>query len=158
MKRAVAVYSDRDAYGALRVNARASCLDLKDVTRSWYTEFHRMRRCIPPPAVDLPPFPPSIPTHFKLLAADVPELHHASSVLLAGTFTEWKPSIPLHRCAHSSDFETTARIPCGAHTYKFLVDGVWKFSLSAHRAEDEGRNVNNVIVVVPSPVSLIDLE
>jgi glycogen synthase len=45
--RAISVYSDQGLYAQLRLNARASVMDLAVVSLGWYREFYRLRRALP---------------------------------------------------------------------------------------------------------------
>jgi len=163
IKRAVAVFKDAKSYEILRSNASSSVLDLKNVTLAWYNEFHRMRRCMPPPTHLLPSSPALVSTLFSVSPVDLPQLAHAGEVRLAGSFSNWEPSFLLQQVAQGGgteqprEFSVSIKLKPGAYTYKYVVDGTWLVSTGAQKTQDEGSNINNIVVVLPAPIPLAEV-
>jgi protein phosphatase PTC7 len=87
-------------------------------------------------------------------------VHEASSVSLAGTFTEppWKLLVSLKRCKYLNEFISTAlvdfKVPRGTYLVKFLVDGVWVCDGNLPVSQDISGNYNNVIVINDQKVGI----
>ena len=82
-ERAMRVFHDGAAYARIRRNARDSVIDLDVVSKAWYREFHRLRRCLPPP----PSAPPAdTPVPFALGVGEVPGVAPGSTVTVTGSF------------------------------------------------------------------------
>jgi hypothetical protein len=77
----------------------------------------------------------------------------ASSVSVAGDFSEWEPSFTLEDV--DGDGVWTGRIPVrpGVHTYMFLIDGTeWRTDPRADRYRDDGFGNRNAVLAVASGV------
>jgi hypothetical protein len=76
---------------------------------------------------------------------------HATSVALAGSFSEWEPAIELRESAPGV---WTATVPLrpGVHDYLFLVDAEeWVADPSAHPVDDDFGGVNSrLLLTIPS--------
>jgi hypothetical protein len=75
----------------------------------------------------------------------------ASSVSVAGDFSEWEPSFTLEDV--DGDGVWTGRIPVrpGVHTYMFLIDGTeWRTDPRADRYRDDGFGNRNAVLAVGS--------
>jgi hypothetical protein len=75
----------------------------------------------------------------------------ASSVSVAGDFSEWEPSFTLEDV--DGDGVWTGRIPVqpGVHTYMFLIDGTeWRTDPRADRYRDDGFGNRNAVLAVAS--------
>lgn len=75
------------------------------------------------------------------------------SVQLAGTFTDWKPSIYMVPIDPKLEYwralvELDPRIPW---EFKFVVDGVWRCSLDLPTVIDSHNNTNNILYSVSDP-------
>eukprot|EP01057_Protomagalhaensia_wolfi_P000802 Protomagalhaensia_wolfi_Nauph_80__801@NODE_1463_length_1516_cov_42_033852_g1069_i1_p1_GENE_NODE_1463_length_1516_cov_42_033852_g1069_i1NODE_1463_length_1516_cov_42_033852_g1069_i1_p1_ORF_typecomplete_len351_score56_56AMPK1_CBM/PF16561_5/2_3e26AMPK1_CBM/PF16561_5/1_8e03AMPKBI/PF04739_15/0_00045CBM_48/PF02922_18/0_0018CBM_48/PF02922_18/6_3e03CBM53/PF16760_5/0_23CBM53/PF16760_5/2_2e03_NODE_1463_length_1516_cov_42_033852_g1069_i1631115 len=71
--------------------------------------------------------------------------HGGHTVYLTGSFNDWSVEgrIPLVKAGH--EFVTVQDLPKGRHTYKFIVDDVWKFAPDQQTVTDENGFVNNVL-------------
>eukprot|EP01135_Chromosphaera_perkinsii_P006730 Nk52_evm17s564 gene=Nk52_evmTU17s564 len=76
------------------------------------------------------------------------------SVLLAGEFTAWQPSIPLRVNKQAGNvWEANVTLPAGRHSFKFVVevegaaDKEWRVSDRYGTVQDGAGNVNNVVEV-----------
>ena len=161
--RALAIFRDEavgggggGAYATMRANARASVIDLSVVSRAWFREFHRIRRCLPPEPA---PPPARVRTSFSLRPGDVPPgvaLTAASGVGVAGAWNGWRPALlPLRFVPDGGEgrgaFVGSAELPPGAHAFKFVVDGQWLLLPDRPSVKDDAGNVNNVVVVMGAP-------
>jgi hypothetical protein len=75
----------------------------------------------------------------------------ASSVAVAGDFSEWEPTHPLEDL--DGDGVWTGRVPVrpGVHGYMFLIDGTeWQTDPHAERYQDDGFGNRNAILAVAS--------
>lgn len=95
------------------------------------------------------PVPP--PTEFLWLDP-------GTQVVLAGSFTNWMPSIKLapfefdHEGGLRKGFRASVELPPGFHFFKFLVDDEWRVHPNIPYVYDEGGNENNYLrVTVPQP-------
>lgn len=71
--------------------------------------------------------------------------HGGHTVYLTGSFNDWsvEDRIPLVKAGH--EFVTVQDLPKGRHTYKFIVDDVWKFAPDQQTVTDENGFVNNIL-------------
>lgn len=79
------------------------------------------------------------------------EAPSATSVAVAGDFTEWEPSFTLEDL--DGDGVWTGRIPVepGVHGYMFLIDGTrWQTDPNADRYRDDGFGNRNAVLAVAS--------
>lgn len=75
----------------------------------------------------------------------------ASTVAVAGDFSEWEPAFDLDDA--DGDGVWTGRVPVepGVHTYMFLIDGnEWQTDPRADRYQDDGFGNRNAILAVAS--------
>lgn len=77
--------------------------------------------------------------------------HGGQEVFLVGTFTGWKDRIKMEK---ESDFifSHVVDLPLGIHSYKFVVDGEWKYCPDQEQISDCNGNINNCISVTQSIV------
>ena len=73
----------------------------------------------------------------------------ANSVMLAGTFNDWKPE-QMDK-SDNGGFVYLLRVPSGRHEFKFVVDGNWVHDESQDFDKNEMGSFNNVINVIASP-------
>jgi 5'-AMP-activated protein kinase regulatory beta subunit len=66
-------------------------------------------------------------------------------VKLTGTFGKWTKFFDMKYNEEEKRFKIILRLPRGKHEYKFVVDGVWKFSHKQQTIRDNKNNTNNVI-------------
>jgi hypothetical protein len=119
-RRAKGVFYDVELYNAIRANARDSVMDLAVVSKAWFREFHRVRRCLPPPVRK---FVQKVPINFTIHVGDLPFLYDTSEVEVTGSFSGWKAK---HTATRTGDvFEVRIDLPPGVHQYKFIIDGKW---------------------------------
>jgi len=69
----------------------------------------------------------------------------ASSVALAASFTNWKPTIQLVQ--RNGEHLATIDLPKGRHEFKFWVDGQWRLGKDWQTCKDGEDNLNNFLVV-----------
>ena len=124
-------------YEHLRQNAALSPMDVSIVSREWYREFCRLRRIL---AQDLT----------TLFVYDGQHQGAFTTVLLVGTFNSWdvKAGIPMMYSPKSNAFTVRLRLPPGAYSYKFVVNGQWTISAGYPTLPDELGLLNNVVTVV----------
>ena len=69
------------------------------------------------------------------------------SVHLAGTFTNWIPSIPMVPVDHNREYwrALVQLDPKQEWQFKFVVDGVWRCGLDLPTVTDPQGNTNNII-------------
>lgn len=80
---------------------------------------------------------------FHLQAAD------ASTVQLAGSFTNWQPQYELHQTAPGI-WTITLPLPLGVHDYSFVVDGQrWVADPYAQSVDDGFGGINSRIAILP---------
>ena len=68
-------------------------------------------------------------------------------VLLAGTFTNWSPSIQMVPSDPNREYwrALVELDPKKSWEFKFIVDGVWRCSLDLPTTTDSNQNTNNII-------------
>ncbi|EZG78270.1 carbohydrate-binding module family 48 protein [Gregarina niphandrodes] len=69
--------------------------------------------------------------------------HGGHEVFLTGSFNDWSARVKMVKAGH--EFVTALELPRGKHSYKFVVDDIWKFAPDQETATDEHGFVNNVI-------------
>jgi hypothetical protein len=74
--------------------------------------------------------------------------HGGIKVLLIGSFTQWKDTIEMVQ--ETAGFSCILNLPIGIHSYKFIVDGEWRYSPDQETITDSNGNVNNCIAVTSS--------
>jgi hypothetical protein len=73
----------------------------------------------------------------------------ATTVRLAGSFTNWQPTHVLHQTA-AGLWSVTLAVPVGVHEYAFLVDGrEWVADPYAAHVRDGFGGISSRIVVIP---------
>jgi 5'-AMP-activated protein kinase regulatory beta subunit len=70
-------------------------------------------------------------------------------VCLTGSFNKWKEQIPMNLIPDEKEpsFVVILNIPVGTHSYKFVVDDVFKIDQNQPKRLDSNGNLNNYIVV-----------
>ena len=68
------------------------------------------------------------------------------TVLLCGSFSNWKEQLPLTFESFNERWSITLRLQRGKHSYKYIVDGKWVIN-PMERHENQGGNENNVIEI-----------
>jgi len=86
---------------------------------------------------------PALLVQFRLQAAD------ASTVRLAGSFTNWQPQYDLYQSAPGI-WTITLPLPLGVHDYSFVVDGQrWVADPYAQAVDDGFGGKNSRIAILP---------
>ena len=96
------------------------------------------------------PTPTADPVVYVQFMLDAPA---ATSVAVAGDFSEWEPSFTLEDT--DGDGVWTGRVPIrpGVHTYMFLIDGTeWETDPRADRYQDDGFVNRNAVLAVAAGV------
>jgi len=81
---------------------------------------------------------------FSIALADLPGCDADSSVVVAGSFSDWE-RMPLAFDAGSSCFRVSLPLPRGRHVYKYVADGAWLTNPRVPTATDNIGAVNNVV-------------
>lgn len=100
----------------------------------------------PPEGGDPVPAQPAESVVYVQFRLDAPS---ASSVAVAGDFSEWEPEFTLEDL--DGDGVWTGRVPVrpGVHAYMFLIDGTeWQTDPNADRYRDDGFGNRNAILAV----------
>jgi 5'-AMP-activated protein kinase regulatory beta subunit len=66
-------------------------------------------------------------------------------VFLTGSFVNWKEQIPMLR--EGNEFYLDYPLEQGEHSYKFIVDGEWRYASNQPSKLDNGGNINNEIKI-----------
>jgi hypothetical protein len=86
---------------------------------------------------------PTLLVQFRLQATE------ASTVQLAGSFTNWQPQYELHQTAPGI-WTITLPLPLGVHDYSFVVDGQrWVADPYAQSVDDGFGGTNSRIAILP---------
>jgi starch synthase len=167
VNRAVEVYNDKGAYAQLRLNSRASVMDLQVVSKAWYWEFHRLRRCLPPIPSTLLNRAQEIPIAVKLCELVLPpptattttpaiDMASCSNQLdVIGTFTKWASSIRME--FDGGEFKTTLSLFPGTYQFKFILnETVWLTATTFSLINDGNDNFNHVLIVTQTSGDELD--
>eukprot|EP01080_Neovahlkampfia_damariscottae_P002346 gene2346-2814_t len=75
--------------------------------------------------------------------------YNGRKVSLIGSFNNWKEQIPMNLIPDEKEpmFVVILNIPAGEHTYKFIVDDLYKIDQNQPKKLDQSGNIHNVIVV-----------
>ena len=68
------------------------------------------------------------------------------TVLLCGSFSNWKEKLPLTFDPFTERWSITIRLERGKHSYKYIIDDKWQIN-DMERHENQGGNENNVIEI-----------
>ena len=66
-------------------------------------------------------------------------------VKITGTFGKWTKFYEMKYFPEEKKFKCTINLPKEKHEYKFIVDGVWKFSKNLPLIKDNKNNTNNFV-------------
>lgn len=78
----------------------------------------------------------------------------ADSVAVAGTFTDWRPSVALRDPDGNGVWSARVPLEAGRHEYMFVVDGQrWVTDPNAERYAEDGFGRRNAVLAVASPGS-----
>ena len=175
ISRSLGLFQNKEKYEICRKNAKESAIDVADVSRAWCKEFCRLKNKIFFNLKDAQEIGEN--QVFELnkengnLNQDKKEQINdkkieiddglismtfsykfekekkLDSVLLCGSFTNWKDKIPLTFDPMSQKWSTTIRLPKGKHFYKYIVNNAWIINPSERNERDHSGNVNNVIEI-----------
>ena len=68
-----------------------------------------------------------------------------NEVKLIGSFSEWKNSFIMKKDIKDNVFKTSLSLNNEIYTYKFIVDGEWKYSQKQPIKKDDQGNINNIL-------------
>ena len=68
-------------------------------------------------------------------------------VLIVGSFSGWKEFLPMKKEGNGKIFSYTTDLPVGIHSYKFVVDGEWRYADEQEQIKDQNGNINNCISI-----------
>ncbi len=130
----------RPAYGLLAAAAVALAVFVPD---GWRSSADGASSSVVSATVE-----PSLFVQFRLEAPD------ASTVRLAGSFTNWQPRHALHQTVPGT-WTITLPLPPGVHDYAFVVDGQqWVADPFAQAVDDGFGGTNSRIALVPPDARL----
>ncbi|KAI3643888.1 hypothetical protein MP228_010052 [Amoeboaphelidium protococcarum] len=71
--------------------------------------------------------------------------HGGNNVVLTGSFDNWKQSIQMVKTPKAQDeYSAVLKLnPYEKHSFKFVVDGIWRCSMECPTESDQNGNVNN---------------
>jgi broad specificity phosphatase PhoE len=73
-----------------------------------------------------------------------------TDVFVAGSFNHWKERIRMDNEGHGI-FSKILEVPVGIHSYKFIVDGEWRYAEDQQMVTDDKGNINNgVSITLPT--------
>ena len=68
-----------------------------------------------------------------------------NDVKLTGSFSDWKIQFQMTKDLNDNSFKLQLPLNNEIYQYKFIVDGIWKFSKNNPTTEDENGNINNIL-------------
>ena len=68
-----------------------------------------------------------------------------NEVKLIGSFSDWKNSYIMKKDIKDNVFKTSLSLNNDIYTYKFIVDGEWKYSQKQPIKKDDQGNINNIL-------------
>ena len=68
-----------------------------------------------------------------------------NEVKLIGSFSDWKDSFIMKKDIKDNVFKTSLSLNNEIYTYKFIVDGEWKYSQKQPIKKDDQGNINNIL-------------
>lgn len=83
----------------------------------------------------------TVPTMFKWKK-------EGTEVFLMGSFDGWVNRIPLFK--NEDESLAVVELPIGVHTYKYLVDGAWRYDSDEPTVENEIGSLNNILRIKES--------
>ena len=69
------------------------------------------------------------------------------TVLLCGSFSNWKEKIPLNFDPFREKWGTTLSLPKGKHLYKYIIDNNWEINPSERYERGNDGFENNVLIL-----------
>jgi hypothetical protein len=72
-----------------------------------------------------------------------------TNVYLVGSFTNWMEKKLEMQKDISNIWSIIIDLPTGIHSFKFIVDGEWRFAEEQTQVTDEHGNINNYVEVTP---------
>ena len=176
MTRSLSLFQNKEKYEICRNNAKNSAIDVADVSRAWCKEFYRLQNKIffnvkEAKEVDndvyelkeddandetkdktlmgdreiqkKEPDDGKIPITFSFKFEKGKQPH---TVLLCGSFSNWKEKIPLKFDPLSDKWCLTIRLEKGKHWYKYIVDDNWIINPMERNEKKDGFQ-NNVVEI-----------
>ena len=68
-----------------------------------------------------------------------------NEVKLIGSFSDWKNALIMKKDLKDNVFKTSLSLNNEIYTYKFIVDGEWKYSQKQPIKKDDQGNINNIL-------------
>ena len=177
MTRSLALFQNKEKYELCRKNAKNSAIDVADVSRAWCREFCRLHGKIffnANEAKDIGDQTYELKkeddndetrdqslTKSKKVEKKEPDDGKISitfsykfekgkqpkSVLLCGSFTNWKDKYPLKYDPLGDKWSITLRLDKGKHYYKYIVNDVWIVNpMERHERGNDGYD-NNIVEI-----------
>ena len=156
MKRAIALFKNKEKYEICRKNALKSVIDIADVAKEWCKEFYRLKNKIYYNPKDVRNTPVN---NIKIIYDDKDEnlasvtfmnkifFRMPKEVFISGDFDEWKEKHPLSYEKDLGKWACTLKMKKGKYFYKYIVDDNWEINHNDISISDDDGNVNNVIYV-----------
>ena len=176
MNRSLGLFQNKEKYELCRKNAKNSAIDVADVSRAWCKEFCRLQNKIFFNVKDSTDVgdqtfvlkkenetkdSSSLIYQDKVIEKKEPKDGKISitfnykfekgkqpkTVLLCGSFNNWKEKLPLTFDLLTEKWSITMRLERGKHYYKYIVDDKWIFNPMERHEKDQSGNENNVIEI-----------
>ena len=68
-----------------------------------------------------------------------------NEVKLIGSFSNWKEQFLMQKDSKSNIYKFPLQLNSDKYQYKFIVDGVWKYSKKQSKVDDGKGNINNIL-------------
>ncbi len=85
----------------------------------------------------------------KILTKEVPYTftwdEGGKEIKITGTFAKWSTFYEMKYEPEEKRFKCVINLPREKHEYKFIVDGIWKFSKKQKTIDDGKGNINNIL-------------
>ena len=156
MKRAVALFNNKEKYDICRTNAFNSVIHVGDVARAWCKEFYRLQKKFYFEIKDVR----NTPTNNVIIKFDNQDQNLATvtfmnkiffrmpkEVCISGEFDGWKEKHPLSYNGDLGKWVCTLKISKGKYLYKYIVDGNWEINHNDFSVSSGDGYVNNIIYV-----------
>jgi starch synthase len=156
MKRAIALFNNKEKYEICRKNAFNSVIDVKDVARAWSREFYRLtnkfyynlKEVLDTPVnniciifdnedKDLA----TVTFSYKIF------LRIPKEVYVSGEFDNWKEKHSMNYNNKFGKWACTLKIKKGKYLYKYIVDGNWEINPNDLSVIGEDGFVNNIVYI-----------
>ena len=168
ISRSLGLFQNKEKYEICRKNAKNSAIDVADVSRAWCKEFCRLKNKIFFNVKDAEDVDKNQSFELKKENMEIKEVKEEKkddglipitfsykfekgkkleSVLLCGSFTNWKEKISLTFDPLSEKWSTIVRLPKGKHFYKYIVNNNWIINPMERNEKGNDGIVNNVVEI-----------